>query len=99
MKEFKGTKENLTVTPAIGTEGETLYYNVQFDGQIIATFHPNEYNGTTIEKAKANALLFKHSYTMLGALQNIADGKIRPREYESEEKIVRDLIKSATELS
>jgi hypothetical protein len=113
MENFKGTEENLTVTPAIGFRNEILYYNVSIEGQNIASFHANEYNGTTLEKAKANAVLFSKAPEILEKLNEMVEA-IENETIIIKENIDNDgyenfggrfyqeaksLIKSATELS
>lgn len=73
MNEFKGTKGRLAVKEAIGHRNELLYYHVQHKGNSIADFSPNPYTEipTSLESAKANAVLFSKAPEMLEALQQV----------------------------
>ncbi|MEN5306776.1 hypothetical protein ABE425_04630 [Chryseobacterium cucumeris] len=73
MNEFKGTKGRLAVKEAIGPRNELLYYYVQHKGNSIADFSPNPYTEipTSLESAKANALIFTKAHEMLEMLKTI----------------------------
>lgn len=97
MNEFKGTKGRLAVKEAIGPRNELLYYYVQHKGNSIADFCPNPYTEipTTMECAKANAVLYSKAPEMLEALITIR------RRYNIQpdfEKEIDQLIKEATEI-
>ncbi|EPL7679804.1 hypothetical protein [Elizabethkingia anophelis] len=73
MSEFKGTKGKLTIDKAEDVNGNVLYYGIYSNYSSIATCHPNEYCSTTIDMAKANAVLFSKAPEMLEMLNKIIE--------------------------
>ncbi|WP_407505088.1 hypothetical protein [Elizabethkingia meningoseptica] len=103
MSEFKGTKGKLTIDKAEDVKGNVLYYGVYSNYSSIATCHPNEYCSTTIDMAKANAVLFSKAPEMLEMLM-VARDKFMDLKYDKnlpELQEIQDeieaLIKEATE--
>ncbi|MCT4321833.1 hypothetical protein [Elizabethkingia anophelis] len=92
MSEFKGTKGKLTIDKAEDVKGNVLYYGIYSNYSTIATCHPNEYCSTTIDMAKANAVLFSKAPEMLEFIRN---------HYQylrlGDQKRAKQLIKEATE--
>ncbi|MCT4228703.1 hypothetical protein HZP39_04215 [Elizabethkingia anophelis] len=108
MSEFKGTKGKLTVREAVGARGEVLYFNVQHKGNSIANFSPNPYTEipTSLDSAKANAVLFSKAPEMLAMLESMKKELYwcinKLQEYGEEVDFqtvaeVNQLIKEATE--
>jgi hypothetical protein len=110
MNEFKGTKGRLAVKEAIGHRNELLYYHVQHKGNSIADFSPNPYTEipTSLESAKANAVLFSKATEMLRMLTETylqiyaLSKRIQDETYKNGLKgraeSIKKLIKEATEI-
>ncbi|CEJ71287.1 hypothetical protein BN1195_03632 [Chryseobacterium oranimense G311] len=98
MNEFKGTKGEYVVDAAIA-DNTVLYYDVKVDGHHFASFTENIYLKTTLDMAKANAVLFSKAPQMLEILQYMLDnGFCVDKHGEDLSAKVSGLIQEATEL-
>ncbi|WP_407475414.1 hypothetical protein, partial [Elizabethkingia anophelis] len=92
------TKGKLTIDKAEDVKGNVLYYGIYSNYSSIATCHPNEYCSTTIDMAKANAVLFSKAPEMLEMLKR-CEVRIEPKDIHiSLLNDLRQLIKECTDL-